>query len=452
MTDADGDDYGDADASGDVTAGTDCDDSDSSINPGEREGIADGVDSDCDDEETCYTDDDGDGYGDTDHVTSSDLDCSDVGEADNTDDCDDGDATVYTGAAELCDGQDNDCDGSIPGDETDDDGDGYVECTQDSGGWDGDASVVGGDDCDDTAARAYPGAKEYCDGIDNDCEGDIDEDDAVDATTWYADNDSDGFGDPDVSDVECDQPSNYVTDDTDCDDNDAGSYPGAAETPYDGIDQDCDGSDWCDVDADGFLSELCPDGDDCDDDDPDINPDAEDTWYDDIDSNCDEASDYDADGDGHDSATYGGDDCDDADADTYPGAPDTPYDGIVTDCDEADEYDQDGDGFDGGDDGDDCDDSNSDINPDAEETWYDGIDQNCDDNDDDQDLDGYGVDADCDDEDPDVWDWCDTGFGDSGLDGGDKGGGCSCTTSTPAGGVALFGLLGLALVRRRRQA
>ena len=453
MTDADGDDYGDSSASGDVTAGTDCDDDDSSVNPGATEGVADGVDSDCDDIEHCYTDDDGDGYGSSDITESSDLDCTDSGEADDSDDCDDDDASVYDGAPEICDGLDNSCDGALANSENDDDGDGYVECTITGSGWDGDSSVVGGDDCDDTTASAYPGADEYCDGIDNDCEGDIDEDDALDVVTWYADADSDGYGDASVSDDQCEQPSAYVGDDTDCNDSDSGSYPGAPETPYDGIDQDCDGADWCDVDGDGYASDLCDGGDDCDDDDATIHPDAEDTWYDDIDSNCDGWSDYDADGDGYDSASYGGDDCDDADADVYPGAPDEPYDGVITDCDSADEYDQDGDGFDGGEDGSDCDDANSDIHPGADEEWYDGVDQDCDGNDDDQDEDGVGVDLDCDDLDPSVGEDCgggDSGIvSDTGIPGGDKG--CSCASATtPAAGFGFAALLGLVLLRRRR--
>ena len=432
MTDADGDDYGDDGASGDVTAGTDCDDTDASVNPGVAEVTADGVDNDCDDIEVCYTDDDADGYGDSDTVDSSDLDCTDSGEADDSDDCDDDDATVYDGATELCDGQDNDCDGSLPGVEVDNDGDGYVECTEDADGWDG-ASSVDFEDCNDGAASAYPGADEYCDGIDNDCEGDIDEDDALDVLTWYADSDGDGYGDAAVTDAECEQPSGYVGDDTDCDDSDAASYPGAVEVAYDGIDQDCDGADLCDVDGDGFDSEECPDGEDCDDSDDEIHPDAEEIFYDDVDQDCDAESDYDADGDGYDSASYGGEDCDDADADTYPGAPDEPYDGEITDCDAADEYDQDGDGFEGGDDGSDCDDANSDIHPGAEDIPDDGIDQDCD-----------GEDATL-----EVGDTAsDTGISDTGLS-TDKGG-CSCAMARNSSiFVLIFG--GLLWGRRRRR-
>ena len=78
-----------------------------------------------------------------------------------------------------------------------------------------------------------------------------------------------------------------------------------------------------------------------------ISPGAEETWYDGVDQNCDGLSDFDADADGYTPAGYGvgsGDDCDDADALTYPGAPDAWYDGVDSDCGGEDDYDQDGDG------------------------------------------------------------------------------------------------------------
>ena len=118
------------------------------------------------------TDNDGDGYG-----SPGDASCPNGA----AEDCDDSDDTVYPTAAELCDGLDNDCDAAVPGVETDDDTDGYVECTIDAGGWDG-SPISGGEDCDDTNASIYPGAVEVCDDlVDNDCDGytDLDDSDCI---------------------------------------------------------------------------------------------------------------------------------------------------------------------------------------------------------------------------------------------------------------------------------
>jgi len=91
---------------------------------------------------TFYQDSDADSYGNINASTGS-CDESVTGYVTNTWDCDDTDDTVYSGATELCDGQDNDCDTIIPSNETDDDSDGYVECTIDAGGWDGTGAVAG---------------------------------------------------------------------------------------------------------------------------------------------------------------------------------------------------------------------------------------------------------------------------------------------------------------------
>ena len=106
---------------------------------------------------------------------------------------------------------------------TDLDGDGYA----------------GGEDCDDADPAVHPGANELCNDVDDDCDTLVDED-AVDATTWYADADGDTFGDAAVSTVACDPPAGHVADGTDCDDTTAAVHPGATEVCNGGVDDDCD--------------------------------------------------------------------------------------------------------------------------------------------------------------------------------------------------------------------
>jgi len=88
---------------------------------------------------------------------------------------------------------------------------------------------------------------------------------------WYADEDGDGYGDAGTPATACDQPDRFVVDATDCDDEDPAAWPGAAEVPYDGVDQDCNGEDLVDVDGDGFDAAEVG-GDDCDDTDSTVNP------------------------------------------------------------------------------------------------------------------------------------------------------------------------------------
>jgi hypothetical protein len=149
---------------------------------------------------------------------------------------------------------------------------------------DGDG-FVSADDCDDTEAAAHPGADERCDGIDNDCDGQIDEDDAIDQSIFFSDLDGDGYGTADSPITACSQPENTVGDDTDCDDTNIGVHPGAIEVWYDGIDSDCAGDVDDDRDGDGFAGG--PDGSDCDDEEPLAYPLAEEVCGDGIDNNCD---------------------------------------------------------------------------------------------------------------------------------------------------------------------
>jgi len=184
-----------------------------------------------------YLDADGDGYGDP----SSTISACEMppGTVVNDADCNDLDSAINIDAPEICDEVDNDCDDLV--DDADDSLDVLTGSTwfvdADSDGYgtiDGPVQacaapshhVASSDDCDDTEATVYPGAEEVCDEMDNDCDDVSDEDLLVE--TWYADVDSDGYGDASVSELSCSQPVGYVKDDMDCDDDDASLHPVAA--------------------------------------------------------------------------------------------------------------------------------------------------------------------------------------------------------------------------------
>jgi hypothetical protein len=273
--DVDGDGHWDA-----ACGGTDCNDAIADSFPGNPEICADGIDQDCSGYDL-LTDLDQDGdltplcggsdCDDNDPAVNSVLDADGDGFV-GCDECDDSNAATYPGATELCDGEDNDCDGS--GDLVDDtDGDGDTTCDGDCN--DDDASVesldADGDgvdtcsgDCDDANPAAYPGAPEICDGVaDEDCDGTAD---------VLDDLDSDG-------ETVCDG---------DCNDADGAINTSAAEICADTIDNNCNGTvDDSDVDGDGWISSDCG-GSDCNDSDAAINPGAAEVCDGaDVDSNCD---------------------------------------------------------------------------------------------------------------------------------------------------------------------
>ncbi|MBM4380139.1 MAG: putative metal-binding motif-containing protein, partial [Deltaproteobacteria bacterium] len=278
--DADGDGFGADTAAplsacrpvaGRVTTAGDCDDSSAAVRPGAAETCND-VDDDCDgirDDGLSYAqyypDSDGDGFGALSGAPVSS--CAAIpGRVANGTDCNDLNVDVRPGAAEACNGVDDDCNGQV--DEGLSFSDYFVDVDGDGRGAAGSAAlsscapvqgrVTSSDDCDDSRVSVRPGAAEACNGADDDCDGQVDE--AVTTSTWYADADGDGHGAPGTGVQACAAPSGRVQSQDDCDDTRASVKPGAPEQ-CNGLDDDCNGqvddsvqyADWFpDLDGDGF--------------------------------------------------------------------------------------------------------------------------------------------------------------------------------------------------------
>ena len=313
-----------------TTQGGDCDDAASQVNPGSNEVCGDNIDNNCDgmvddpsafNAITWYVDNDGDGVGDS---SQSQVACdAPTGFVSTSGDCNDGSSSIYPNATELCDGQINDCNTTaLASDEVDNDGDAYVECSIDAGGWDGASTVVGGDDCDDANADHH------------------------ELLTWYFDNDGDGYGVSTGAFTVCiPPPVGYVLQDGDCDDSNNAQYPNAAELcdgqindcnttalASDEVDNDGDGYVECSIDAGGWDgASTVIGGDDCDDTNADHHEILE--WR------------FDSDGDGFgdpntsfticvpppNGYVLDASDCDDSNGDSYPNATEI-CDGQLNDC------------------------------------------------------------------------------------------------------------------------
>ena len=215
---------------------------------------------------TWYLDLDGDTYGDDADAGTLACDASGGRTAPTSGDCDDADAAIHPGAAELCDAADTDedCDGAADDADTsvatasfsswyaDNDGDGYGGGTP-TRACDAAAPYTASTstDCDDTDAAVSPGATEICDAADTDedCDGTVDDDDrSLDTSTttpFYRDADGDGWAPSGAADLDlCDPSGLYAATSTgDCDDTDAAISPDAAEVcDADDTDEDCDGA------------------------------------------------------------------------------------------------------------------------------------------------------------------------------------------------------------------
>ncbi|MCZ7682921.1 MAG: putative metal-binding motif-containing protein [Sandaracinaceae bacterium] len=358
---------GDADGDGHDAiecGGDDCDDADPLRFRGALE-VCDAEDRDEDCDPTTFGERDADG---DDFVDALCCNVDGGGVRRCGEDCDDRRRGAHPTSVEVCDGVDNDCDGVIDEEVLQD---GFVDEDRDLHG-DGARPTRAcpgqpgfspvGDDCDDSDPLVHGAQREICNGLDDDCDGELDE--GAGAVAWYRDEDGDGFGDPDSTPVmSCGPVAGHRLLATDCDDADPARNPGVEEL-CNGADDDCDGradfmiapGDFEDDDLDGYPDAACASGAvaDCDDRDPTVHPGAPEI-VDGIDNDCDGTADgacestawyvdADRDGWGDESVasvrscdpqagrvTRGGD-CDDGDPDRNPGMRDV-CNGADDDCD-----------------------------------------------------------------------------------------------------------------------
>jgi hypothetical protein len=231
------------------TNALDCNNANSSINPSATE-LCNSADDNCNSQidegllfQNYYQDFDGDGFG---FGAPTSLCTSQTGYVNNAFDCNDFQAQVNPIAQEICNGIDDNCNTLV------DDGlqftNYFLDGDQDGFGAGSPQSLCSNPgngystlntDCNDAVAAINPTSTEICNSLDDNCNLQIDE--GLVFSNYFADNDGDGFGNPAQATSSCSPINGMVTNNGDCNDANANINPNAEEIGGNGIDENCDG-------------------------------------------------------------------------------------------------------------------------------------------------------------------------------------------------------------------